>query len=525
MKPARRCCRFWLGLVLILTACRAGNGIAEPSSPVAELAPLPERTGITPTSVATVGVILPSPAPTSTLAPTATPTAAALAEPVIMTPTSTFTPEAYLPTVMRSWALAVYETPVTLMSFGWEQALRPSDPGAPYYPYHSLDLGAVGPAEPRTYTAVILENSYTRITVLPYLGGRILRWEDRLTGQKLTYENPVIKPVNANWGYRGWWLGTGGVEWAFPVDEHGLNEYLPWEYQLLSGENWCGVRVWHTEWRTGMVIEVTLRLYGGDNTLVITPRITNPTAEAKPMMFWINAMLTLSGSNAPSNSLRFWVPTDRMQIHSTSDELLPDPRSHISWPIFSGRNFSYYYEWQHYLGIFATQAQGAMGAYDEGSDLGVVRTYPPATPQGVKLFCLGELPSDIFTIDQSRYFELWGGYNRSFFPEDYVSLPAGQTLTWNERWYAVHGIGGLAWANADLAAAFKQTAEGVTVGLYAPGLQEADLVVKQNSEIKGVFAAQVSPETPFRQFIVGSGDGWTLEIWQDGAPVVTIPPY
>ena len=523
MKPAESFRWLWIGLALALTACGVAGGIAEPPTLIATNTVAQAPSTATPTIAATPVVI--SPAPTSTLAPTSTPVEATPAEAIILTSTLTITPETYLPTVMKNWDLAVYETQITLTSYGWEQALRPSDPGAPYYPYHSLDMGAVGPPEPRTYTVVILENTYTRITVLPYLGGRILRWEDRLTGQKLTYENPVIMPVNANWGYRGWWLGTGGVEWAFPVDEHGLNEYLPWEYQLLSGDNWRGVRVWHTDWRTGMLIEITLQLYGGDNSLVITPRINNPTAEAQPLMFWINAMLTLSGNNAPSHALRFWVPTDRMQIHSTSDELLPDPRSHISWPVFSGRNFSFYYEWQHYLGIFATQAQGAMGAYDEGSDLGIVRTDPPAMPQGVKLFCLGELPSDIFTVDGSRYFELWGGYNRSFFLEDYVSLPSGQTLTWSERWYAVHGIGGLAWANADLAAAFKQTPQGLLVGLYAPYLQTVDLVIKQNTTIKGVFPVQVGPDTPFRELVAGAGEGWLLEVWQDGVRLAEILPY
>lgn len=525
MKPDVRFRWLWLSLALALTACTASSGVAEPPPPVL-VTTLPLATAIdTPAATAVPPSPSPSPAPTSTLAPTSTPAAAAVTEPAILTPTATITPEVYLPTVMKNWALAVYETPITLLSYGWEQALRPSDPGAPYYPYHSLELGAVGPPAPRTYTAVILENSFTRITVLPYLGGRILRWEDRLTGQKLTYENPVIMPVNANWGYRGWWLATGGVEWAFPVDEHGLNEYLPWDYQLLSGADWRGVRVWHTDWRTGMLIEITLRLYGGDNSLVITPRITNPTGEAKQMMFWINAMLTLSGNNAPSSALRFWAPTDQMIVHSTGDDQLPGPRGAITWPIYNGRNFSQYSTWQRYLGIFATQAQGAMGAYDESSDLGVVRTYPPTIPQGVKLFCLGELPSDIFTIDESRYFELWGGYNRSFFAEDYVSLPAGQTLTWEERWYSVHGIGGLAWANAELAAAFKQTAQGVSVGLYAPRPLEVDLVVKQNDVVQGVFPARVGPDAPFRQLIAGSGGGWVLEIWKDGARLVEIAPY
>ncbi len=513
----------WLALALLLTACTALNSVAEPIPSPSPTATLPAPA--TATAAPLPPTATPLPATTSTLAAPKTPTTTSTVAAAVLTPTTTITPEVYLPTVMKDWALAVYETPITLMSYGWEQALVPSDPGAPYHPYPDFNRDLMGPLTPRTYTAVILENSFTRITVLPAIGGRILRWEDRITGKKLTYENPVIMPVYANWGYRGWWLATGGLEWAFPVDEHGLNEYRPWRHQLLSGDSWRGVRVWDTDDRTGMIIEITLRLYEGDNALSITPRITNPTDKTQPLMFWINAMLTLSGSNSPSPALRFWVPTSHMIVHSAGDGFGLEPYTPISWPVHNNRDFSRYSAWQYYLGLFAAQTSGAMGAYDEAAELGVVRTYPPTIAQGVKLFCLGDLPADIFTEDGSRYFELWGGLNRSFFPEDYLQLPAGQALTWEERWYAIHGIGGLAWANAEMAAGFKQTAEGVSVGLYAPRPLTVDLVVKQNNEPRGVFPAQVGPDAPFRQFISGSGGGWVLEIWQNGVRLVELTPY
>lgn len=517
---------FWqLGLTLavLFTACTAPESIAEPISPPAPTSTVTPAPSITPTATLAAPTVTPLPAPTSTLRPTSTLNPTSLATAAALTPT--LTPEVFLPTVMKDWLLAVYETPITLMSYGWEQALVPSNPSAPHYPYPDLNRDLMGPLAPRTYTAVILENSFTRITVLPYLGGRILRWEDRLTGKRLTYENPVIMPVYANWGYRGWWLATGGLEWAFPVDEHGLNEYRPWQYQLLVGDTWRGVRVWDTDDRTGMTIEITLRLYEGESTLLITPRITNPTPTPQPLMFWINAMLTLSGSNAPSSALRFWVPTPQMQVHSAGDGFGLAPRTLINWPIHNNRDFSRYSSWHYYLGVFAAQTTGAMGAYDEVAELGIVRTYPPTIARGVKLFCLGDLPSDIFTHDGSRYFELWGGLNRSFFPEDYLELAPGQTLTWEERWYAIHGMGGLAWANAELAAGFKQTTTGVVIGLYAPRSLEVDLVVKQHNELRGVFPVRVEPATPFRHFVSGSGDGWVLEIWHNGARLVELTPY
>lgn len=510
------------GLLLSILACATLGSLAESSPSSTPTATIQSQTLALPTTQ-----VVPSPAPTTAPTPTPTLTSTPLpptgdaATPFTVTPT--LTPTTYLPTVMQNWALSVWETQLTLNSYGWEQALRDSAPDKPYYPYPELDFGAVGPLAPHTYTGIILENSYIRVTVLPEMGGRILRWEDRTTGRLLTYANPVIKPTH--WGYRGWWLGTGGIEWAFPVDEHGLNEYRPWQYELLSGDNWRGVRVWDSDDRTGMTIEVTLRLYGGRSDLVITPRITNPTSESHPLQFWINAMLTLSGSNAPSSGLRFWIPADAMMVHSTGDGALPGPRSTISWPVYNGRDFSYYTEWDKYLGLFATEARGAAGAYDETADQGLVRSYPPGGPQGVKLFCLGDLPADLYTDDGSRYFEFWGGYNYSFFPEDYVTLPAGASITWEEHWYPVHGIGGLGWANGELAAALKVSGESVQVGLYATSRAEAQLRLLQHGELQAEWAVVTGPDAPFRQSIAGSGEGWLLQVWQDGTLLAEVSPH
>ncbi|MBN1261416.1 MAG: DUF5107 domain-containing protein [Anaerolineae bacterium] len=509
-------------MCLVVSGCALQSSYAEPTIS----SPMPTR--IRPTSVPTslpTSTAIPLPAPTVTPAPTLastrTPMAPVDAQPVLST-TVTLTPEVFMPSVVKDWMLEVYETQVVLTSYGWEQALRPSTPDKPYYPYPELDLGAVGPPELRTYDAVILENSYVRITVLPYFGGRILRWEDKVTGHKLTYENPVIKPTH--WGYRGWWLAMGGLEWAFPVDEHGLNEYRPWQYELHYGEDWRGVRVWDTDDRTDMQIEITLRLYGGRSDLVIAPRLTNPTAEDKPLMFWINAMLTLSGENHPSSALRFWVPTVSMMVHSTGDPSLPGPRGTMSWPVHNGRDFSYYSQWRQYLGLFAWESTGAMGAYDENADQGMVRVYPAAAAPGVKIFCLGDLPAHIYTDDGSRYFEIWGGYNRSFFPEHYVSLGAGRVLAWEEHWYPIHGIGTLGWANNDLAAALKVTEQGISVGLYASRSLPVNLILKHNGAIVAEFAVAPNPGEPFRQIVPGSGPGWVLEVWQAGVLLAQVTP-
>lgn len=448
--------------------------------------------------------------PTHTLVPTQTNTPQPPSTPTASTTPTTEPSPAPPVEAPTDWSLALWESELVLNTYGWEAALIPTETDDPIYPYPRLDPSAVGPAAARAYHAVILENGYTRVTVLPEMGGRIIRWEDKLTGRTLTYANPVIKPTA--WGYRGWWLGSGGIEWAFPTDEHGLNEWRPWQYELLSGDGWRGVRLWDTDARSGLDVEVTLKLIAGRSDLLIAPRISNATATPQSFQFWINAMLTLSDDNTPAPSLRFWVPTTEMLVHSTADGGLPAPGEKISWPLYNGRDFSRYTEWSSYLGLFATQAQGAVAAYDTAIEQGMVRTYPGNIASGVKIFCLGDLPAALYTDDNSRYFELWGGYTRTFW--DNAQLAAAESVSWEEYWYPVHDIGNVNWANGEMAVALLSTEQGLDIGVYAPRSHKAHLILNQNGNFVAAWDITAGPGMPFRTLHPATGTGWELQIWQ-----------
>ena len=322
--------------------------------------------------------------------------------------------------------MAVWEGMITLNTYGWEQALVPTDPADPAFPYPRMEFDRVVGPTPREYRAVYLQNEFVQLILLPDLGGRILRWTDLTTGRQLLYTNPVVKPTR--WGYRGWWLATGGIEWAFPVEEHGLNEYRAWEYQLL----WNGIRMWDTDDRTGLTVQVTVQLEGQSNRIAITPYISNPTGQPQPYQFWVNAMVSLSDINTPSPYLTFILPASEVIIHSTADETLPSASSGMTWPYYAGRDFSRYSEWRSYLGVFAPQAAdaGYAGAYDLGTDQGIVRITPNWV-RGIKIFCLGDLDPALWTDGGSRYFEMWGGLLPTFW--DYVTLEPGGSVSWTEH--------------------------------------------------------------------------------------------
>lgn len=530
MQRAEKLCRFYFFplavLLLSLLACQppvlmtpvSPQRLPETVSATVVLPPPPPAAKSTPTEPLSAAAETASPAPPAPL-PTPAParTSWPAPTPPPATPIPSFpTPAPPPPTVPPSDLVAVWEGTVTLNTYDWERALVPTAPDDPIYPHPRLDFGAVGGPAPRSYRAVFIQNESVQLVVLPELGGRILRWTDRTTGRQLFYANPVVKPTH--WGYRGWWLATGGMEWAFPTEEHGLVEYRPWEYRLMGD----GVYMRGVDDRTGMVAEVTVRLERGTNRVVISPRISNPTAEARRFQFWANGMLTLSDFNAPSGDLTFVLPVSEVIVHSTGDGSLPGPGGRMAWPVHNGRDFRRYGEWHSYLGIFAPQAAdaGFAGAYDLQADQGVVRV-APSSIRGVKIFCLGDLPSDLWTDDGSRYFELWGGLTPTFW--DDATLGPGQSVSWTEYWYAVSGMGGYTWANAEGAVRVTPLGDGAEVAVETVRPMAVTVVLLGGSEEAARWSAEVGPGRPFRA-VGGAGPGpWAVRVLGPAGVLIQTP--
>jgi hypothetical protein len=491
------------------TAARPSPPPTTRSSPTAALHQGPTATRTAPpvsTRLLTVAVVSTpgrSPTPTASPRPPDTPTPTpTVPPPPLDTPTPTPAP------------VAVWEGTVILTAYGWEQALVPTTPDDPIYPHPRLNFDAVAGPAPRTFRAIFLQNDLVQLVLLPDLGGRILRWTDRTTGRQILYANPVLKPTG--WGYRGWWLATGGMEWAFPTEEHGLVEYRSWDYRLLSN----GVHLSTTDEHTGLRVEVAVQLEPGSSRVLISPRVTNPTDQAQPFQFWTNAMLTLSDYNAPSPNLTFVMPATEAIVHSTGDPALPGPGGVLSWPLYAGRDFSRYTEWRSYLGLFAPQAAeaGFAGAYDLGSDQGIVRV-APTWVRGVKLFCLGDLDAGLWTDDGSRYFELWGGLTTTFW--EYATLEPGYSAGWSEQWYALSGMGGFTFANGEGAVRLTQVGGGVEVAVETVRQRPVTVVLRQGGSEVTHWAAEVGPGQPFRASWGPGGGPWGLQVL-DGTGAVLI---
>ncbi len=402
-------------------------------------------------------------------------------------------------------------------------------PTYPYTPYLSwsthptyrirfpvLDWGAyrAGHPAPRpvSYALLVLENAHLRLTLLPELGGRVYELVFKPIGDNFLYRNPVVKP--APWGPpdQGWWLAVGGLEWAFPVEEHGYEWGLPWPYAVVTGSRGITVTLWDTTATDRVRMRVAVHLPAREARVRLSFRLENPTSAPLPVKYWTTGMLAPGPANAPSADLRFLFPTQAVTVHSTGDPALPGAGEPMAWPFYEGRDMSRLGNWRQWLGFFeAPAAHGPFVAvYDEAADAGLVRTFPPAVARGAKGFAFGwsdPLPSDLWTDDGSGYVELHGGIAPTF--EASRLLPAGGALTWSETWYPVVGIGGLTTATAEAALRLERVGDRFALGLYSPVERSGSRLFlwrRADCALLGSWTFPTfGPTTPFQRWVPAQG--------------------
>lgn len=385
---------------------------------------------------------------------------------------------------------------VTIRSYDLEAGFIPTEPGDFVYPYPRLNHDWVRqrPTFLRELTAVTLENAYTAVTILPELGGRVYSWVDKSTGRQLLYQNPVLKPTS--WGWRGWWLATGGIEWAFPVDEHGLNEWRPWTHTILSSTHAISVTVQDVESQTGMTVGATVSLDADHAWMTLTPWVENNTADTHDYQYWLNAMIALQ-DNHVSPQMQFIVPAEQVLVHATQDPQLPQAKEMMPWPVVDGRSLDSYGEWTHYLGFFAPQVTAGYSAiYDHGVRQGALRLFDPAHIPGTKFFGMGNLGPELWTDDDSTYAEMWSsGVTPDFWT--YTPIDPGARVSWQERWLPVHDFDAIDYANETAVLHLNAAGNPVTLSVAVTHNLIGTVRLIADDVVQRAWPAVLTPAAPF----------------------------
>ncbi|MBN2006923.1 MAG: DUF5107 domain-containing protein [Anaerolineae bacterium] len=355
-----------------------------------------------------------------------------------------------------SASVSVYTTTITIPTYPFAAFLEMhySTTYNIHYPWLNRSAyEASGPSPaPRDYVAVIAENDWLRLTFLPELGGRLYGVEVRSTGEQLLYQNPVIKPTGWGQSEQNWWLAAGGIEWCLPVEEHGYEWGIPWDWDAVTSTGGITLTLRDSEAGDRLRAIVTLFLPADQAHLAVTPRIENPTDHTISYKFWDNAALAPGAANSPGADLRFFFNATQMRVHSTADARLPEAGGVFNWPVHNGVDYSRLGNWTGWLGFFEypQAASDFVALYSESAGVGVVRAFPHTVARGAKGFATGwseALPPSLWTDDDSGGVEIHGGVAPTFW--DQAVLGRETAIEWTEFWYPLHDAGGLSAATAE----------------------------------------------------------------------------
>jgi hypothetical protein len=374
-----------------------------------------------------------------------------------------------LPAAARAEVRA-WEGKITIPTYPWEDDVNPkfwaletgsklstTVKGSIIYPYTMQDHLSRKKVD-RTYRALFLENEYLKVTCLPELGGRIHSVLDKTTGQQMFYLNHVIKPGMI--AMRGAWI-SGGVEWNAGPHGHTVTAVSP--VDAVVGRNHDAsafIEISNLEkiFRTRWTVRVTL--HPGRAYLDEQITLTNPTDGPHPYYFWNCTAFP----NRPGT--RFIYPMSLGMDHTG--------REFFRWPVDKGRDLTWLKNYPRYQSIFAVNCtHDFFGAYDVDADRGIVQVANHNELGGKKAWTwgqweFGKVAQQNLTDADGPYIEVQSGPLPT--QSDYGMLGPHDSLSWQELWYPVHGLGdGFEYANRNVAAETSRRAGRLEVRLLATG--------------------------------------------------------
>jgi tetratricopeptide (TPR) repeat protein len=355
----------------------------------------------------------------------------------------------------------------------------------PIYPYPLLDAITDRRVE-KSYRAVMLENEYLKVTVLPELGGHLYAIYDKTAGRDVLYTNHVVKYGLV--GIRGAWI-SGGIEWNFP-DGHTATTVSPVDYILRSEPDGSAcVVVGDTERIQRMQWAVAIRLHPGCKAVQTEVRLNNRREIPGRYWFWATAA-------APAaDDMRFVYP-------------MREAYPHVFWPVFSfpehrGMDLSLYRSVPNALSLFARNSyRDFLGVYYEKSDWGIVHVADHRQVAGKKTWTWGTADSGAIWVEKltdqdGQYVEFQAGRFETQMEHEFLAPHRVEAFT--HYWYPVNKLGG-PFTEANREAALRLAREGERLRLTLNvnrRLANAELLIEEGGRRLASRRADLDPATPF----------------------------
>ena len=260
------------------------------------------------------------------------------------------------------------------------------------------------------YKAVILENEYLYVMILPELGGRIQRALDKTNNYDFVYYNHVIKPALV--GLAGPWI-SGGIEFNWP-QHHRPSTFMPVDYTFTENPDGSAtVVIGETDRINGTKGNASMTLYPDKAYIEIRGRLFNPTDYPQTFLWWANPAVTV-------NDDTFSVfPPD---VNAVMDH---GKRAVSTFPIATGE----YYKADYSAGVDISRYKNIrvptsymaahsdfdfVGNFDEGRDAGLLHVADHHISPGKKQWTwgcgdFGKMWDKNLTDEDGPYIELMTG--------------------------------------------------------------------------------------------------------------------
>lgn len=370
------------------------------------------------------------------------------------------------------------------------------------YPYAPLDRDSLSnEPEPVTYEALILENEFLRVQILPELGGRVWSVLDKTTNRQIFHYDSVIKPSAYN--HRGGWP-AGNIEVYGPFDSHMLTwPGEPWSWALREWEDGSATIILsHIDhfFRNKIFLETTV--YPGRAYIELTIKLFNRTQLPNRYMLWTNA-----GIPATMGS-RFIYPMSKTIGHDSS--------AYGSWPVYEGIDISWYKNNKAMLGVFGLDVyDDFIAAYDYEEDYGTVCFTDREIARGIKNWTWGLGQTGLrhmesYTDSGIPYVEVQSG--RFVWEGNYEFINPGKSDGWTEYWYGIGGLKGLSTASRDVAAHVSRELKTIRLHLASTGeFPDAKLIWQLDGGKEWSEPLSLSVGNPLSKDIEVDPDSDTLE--------------
>lgn len=352
------------------------------------------------------------------------------------------------------------------------------------YPYGVTDTLA-DEAREQKYQALMLENDFIKVMILPELGGRVHRAYDKVNQRDFVYFNHVVKPALV--GLLGPWI-SGGIEFNWP-QHHRPTTFMKVDGQTqTNADGSASVTISEKEPMHGLTITTTFTLPQDKALLEIKSTVYNGNETARSFLWWSNP--AVKGGDDHQSIF----PPDVTAVYDHGK------RAVIDFPIAHGEYYKVKYDGvdiSRYQNLPVPTSYMAwrsnydfVGAYSYNEDGGLLHIADHHVAPGKKQWTwgngdFGQAWDRSLTDSDGPYIELMTGVYTDNQP-DFTWLGAHESKQFTQNFLPYSKLGRVHNANTQAAIKLERKGQNFEAGVYAIGyLTEAKVEIYNGKQLLG----------------------------------------